>query len=267
MSTELAATETRALKEHEAVIERGLNTFTEVGNALLAIRDERLYRSDHSTFEDYCQQRWGFSERRARQLIASAEVVGTIVPTGLPTPANEGQARELARVPESERAEVWAQTLERTDGKPTAAAIRETYAPTPLPEESETGHWTEPAGQSPLQTEPEHVSPRTPVAPRLTVVLEPEAEQQAADFARLDAELAGEMENTESRFRRNFAAASVKAGELTTYDPERIAEVFTGNWDRDVGDLLETLSTWCEQVAEAKRRLARAGLRLVGGDR
>jgi hypothetical protein len=129
MSTELTPVEVASLAEHEAVIERGLNTFVEVGNALLAIRDQREYRAAHSTFEGYCQERWGFTERRARQLMASAEAVGTIVPTGLPAPANEGQARELARVPEPERAEVWRETIERTGGKPTAAAIRETYAP------------------------------------------------------------------------------------------------------------------------------------------
>jgi hypothetical protein len=33
---------------------------------------------------------------------------------------NEGQARELARVPEGQRAEVWRETVERTNGKPTA---------------------------------------------------------------------------------------------------------------------------------------------------
>ena len=47
-----------ALTECEAVIERGLRTFVEVGEALLRIRDERLYRETHGTFEDYCRERW-----------------------------------------------------------------------------------------------------------------------------------------------------------------------------------------------------------------
>jgi hypothetical protein len=41
---------------------------------------------------------------------------------------NSRQAAELARVPEEKRAEVWAETVERTEGKPTAAAIRDTAA-------------------------------------------------------------------------------------------------------------------------------------------
>jgi ParB-like chromosome segregation protein Spo0J len=88
--------------------------------------------------------------------------------------------------------------------------------------------------------------------------------EQGAVYARLDAELDAEMENTEARFRRNFAAAAVKAGEIATFDPNRIAEVFTGNWDRDVGDLLRTLTEWCDRVRDARRAAQRAGLRVVG---
>jgi hypothetical protein len=74
----------------EHVIEHGLQTFVDVGESLLTIRDDRLYRATHGTFEDYCHARWGFTDRRARQIMAAAEI-GTIVPV-----ANEGQARALA---------------------------------------------------------------------------------------------------------------------------------------------------------------------------
>lgn len=86
----LSATGKRRLAKAEETIARGLSTFFEVGSALLSIKDERLYREDHATFEDYCQNRWGFSARRANQLMSAAEI-GTIVPV-----ANEGQARALA---------------------------------------------------------------------------------------------------------------------------------------------------------------------------
>ena len=54
----LAALEICTLAECEDVINRGLATFVEVGNALLRIRDERLYRAEFGTFEAYCRQRW-----------------------------------------------------------------------------------------------------------------------------------------------------------------------------------------------------------------
>lgn len=114
----------------EEVIGRGLQTFVEVGNALLTIRDDRLYRESHDAFEDYCRERWGFSRQRAQQLTSAAQAVTTIVGTDLPAPVNEGQARELARVPEDKRSEVWRETVARTEGRPTAKAIRETYEAT-----------------------------------------------------------------------------------------------------------------------------------------
>jgi hypothetical protein len=100
--------------ELEAVVERGIATFLEVGQALAAIRDRRLYRDTHLTWENYCRDRWGFSARRARQLIAAS---GTIVPV-----ANEAQARALAGLDADEQREVWDAALERSD-HPTAADI------------------------------------------------------------------------------------------------------------------------------------------------
>ena len=55
------------LAECEAVIERGQQTFIEVGQALMEIRDSRLYRETHATFEAYCNERWGWTRRLREQ--------------------------------------------------------------------------------------------------------------------------------------------------------------------------------------------------------
>ena len=47
---ELSTTESRELERCEATIEAGLQTFVEVGTALLKIREGRLYRATHRTF-------------------------------------------------------------------------------------------------------------------------------------------------------------------------------------------------------------------------
>lgn len=107
--------------ELEEVISRGLETFREVGMALFAIRERKLYRTTHGTFEAYCLDRWSFTDRRARQLIDAAEI-GTVVPV-----QNEAQARALAPLadePEAMQA-AWAEASEATEGKPTAEAIRQ----------------------------------------------------------------------------------------------------------------------------------------------
>jgi len=71
--------------ELENVIDVGLKIFVEVGNALLEIRDSRLYREGWGTFDEYYQGRWGFTDRRARLLMSAARTVtnletGTVVP-------------------------------------------------------------------------------------------------------------------------------------------------------------------------------------------
>jgi len=119
----LSREELLALDECERIIERGLTTFVEVGNALTRVREHKLYRGSYATFEAYCAAKWSISRPRAYELIAAAEVVSGI-PDTLPAPANAGQASALAKVPEDQRAEVWAEVNE-TEGKVTAEKIRD----------------------------------------------------------------------------------------------------------------------------------------------
>jgi hypothetical protein len=146
----------RSLAECEEVIERGLATFVEVGEALLSIRDGRLYRETHDTFESYCRERWGMSKTHANRQIEAAGVAGTLTPMGA-IPTSERQARELAPVlrDEGEAAvvEVWrelraeygedvtAERVKRLVGKRAARIRREreaelAAAALPMPEPS-----------------------------------------------------------------------------------------------------------------------------------
>ena len=89
------------LAELETVIERGKQTFVEVGQALMGIRDGRLYRETHATFEAYCQKRWGFTHRFANLQIAAATVSGNL---GSQTDLGYKQAVALAPLsPEQQR--------------------------------------------------------------------------------------------------------------------------------------------------------------------
>lgn len=114
MTTEVATLDTaeaKALAKHESTIQRGLSTFYEVGAALLAIRDGKLYRSSHRRFEDYCQERWKMTRMRASQLIEAAETARN-VNHGLQKPTSERQLRPLAKLPKEDRAEVWEKVVE-----------------------------------------------------------------------------------------------------------------------------------------------------------
>ena len=55
--SELSVVEVQRLEALESVIDAGMQTFVHVGNALLEIRDNRLYRNTHRTIEEYCQER------------------------------------------------------------------------------------------------------------------------------------------------------------------------------------------------------------------
>lgn len=121
----LTTSEATDLRSHEQVIERGLGTFVEVGNALLAIRDGRLYRETHGTFEDYCRERWGMSKTHANRLIEAAEVSENVTPIGV-IPTSESQARPLARLEPPQQQEAWRRAVESApNGKPTARHVEE----------------------------------------------------------------------------------------------------------------------------------------------
>lgn len=126
MNFELTVTEQNQLESYEAVIERGLHTFVDVGNALAEIRDGKLYRQTHSTFENYCRDRWGFSRPRAYQFIEAAETVGILSTIVDKPPATESQARPLTRLEPDEQIAAWQEAVETApNGKVTAAHVAE----------------------------------------------------------------------------------------------------------------------------------------------
>jgi hypothetical protein len=96
----LSSAEQRVFDRAEQTIARGLKSFLEVGMALKAIRDRRLYRQRYSTFEEYCARRWDFSRPRAYELVAASEVVADLsaIADTEALPENEAQARPLTRL-------------------------------------------------------------------------------------------------------------------------------------------------------------------------
>ncbi len=119
---------TRAQNIHEQACQKRDAAFEFYG-LLRTMRDEKLYRElGHDTFPDYMENAHGLSYRRAKQMI-DAEAVASKVNHGSPKQpvANERQARELAKVPEDEQAEVWVEVVEEAESegrKPTANDVK-----------------------------------------------------------------------------------------------------------------------------------------------
>lgn len=106
------------LTELEAVIAAGLETFSQVGQALQAIRTRKLYKDRYATFDVYLADRWKMSTEYAKRLIEASVICEQLRTAGLPTPTRESHARELHKVPTEARPEAWQQTLTAAGGKP-----------------------------------------------------------------------------------------------------------------------------------------------------
>jgi hypothetical protein len=77
-SSELTTDEWRDRIFLERQVER---VFFAAAKALKALRDRRLYRSTHATFEDYCRSRFGFTHRHVNYWIAGSLVIDNLMGT------------------------------------------------------------------------------------------------------------------------------------------------------------------------------------------
>lgn len=102
---DLTPTEAERLDNLETVISSGMRSFVEVGTALAVIRDDRLYRASHRTFEAYVADKWGWNRSTAYKYIYASDVQATCSDVAtLPTiehgyllsAFSEGQQRKIA---------------------------------------------------------------------------------------------------------------------------------------------------------------------------
>ena len=135
VDNELSDEEQKEFLRLERKIERGIQAFFKLGEALRTIREQKLYRGGYETFEIYCQQRFGFTRRNVNYLISAAKVVlnlknanfgnncsQTVLKNVLPT--SEFQVRSLAKLKPEEQVEIWQQAIKTNNGKmPTGKQI------------------------------------------------------------------------------------------------------------------------------------------------
>ncbi len=145
---ELTEEEQRDRLHLERRVERA---FFEAGKALAELRDRRLYRSTHSTFEEYCKDRFGFERRHPYRLIEAAGVVDNLIkmcpiwtqnlwtqnqieddPATVHSdqlqilPTSEGQVRPMTKLEPQQQQEVWLKAVELAGGKvPTGRIVKD----------------------------------------------------------------------------------------------------------------------------------------------
>jgi hypothetical protein len=131
--------------------------FFEAGKALMELRDRRLYRSTHKTFEEYCRSRFGYTRMAATYKIAAATVMENLSTIGLQNaeittnglqppkmstiglqnvemstsglqilPTNERQVRPLVALEPEVQRTAWQQAVQVAGGKvPTGRIVKD----------------------------------------------------------------------------------------------------------------------------------------------
>lgn len=144
LAQSLSHAEASQLAANEGIIREGLTTFFAVGNALLEIRDRRLYRAEFGTFESYCRERWNINRDYANKLIGSAKVVANL-DTIESKPTREAQVRPLTKLPPEQQKEAWRAAVETSGGDPTAKHVQAAVEALTEPHEQPTAEAPAPA--------------------------------------------------------------------------------------------------------------------------
>ena len=126
----------KALKEELASQLDIIKTaFIKAGRILRQIRDERLYRGEFDTFEQFCRSMVGKDKRYVNRIIQAHDVIEELMLGGVKEtelPNNERICRELANYPMPDMKKIWqrAKQLSLAAGKshPDSITVREVAA-------------------------------------------------------------------------------------------------------------------------------------------
>ncbi len=144
-----------SFEQCEVVIRKGLQSFVEVGRALLQIRKEKYYQAQYDTFTEYCRARWNLGTSRVYQLINATYVMDNLSTPSEDTaevsseevphyeslfPQIESQVRPLSRLTPEQQIEAWKTSVDRAEsdyptGKEVSLVVDELYPNVPAKSE------------------------------------------------------------------------------------------------------------------------------------
>lgn len=122
---ELSYEEQKEREYLERIVER---KFYEAGKALQTLRDKKLYRNTHSSFDEYVRYRFGYKRTHSYQLIDAAKVVDNLKcpPLADILPTSEKQVRPLSKLNPQEQRQCWQQAVEAAGNKtPSGKIVRD----------------------------------------------------------------------------------------------------------------------------------------------
>lgn len=239
----LSGEEAHDLAQLEDTIARGLGTFVEVGTALTVIRDRRLHRQTHSTFEGYCADNWGMSRPRAYELMSAAATVSALSDMpDTPPVENARQAAALAPIIREHGPEAAAEVLAQAAaaGPVTAASIRQAAEETGRAKVTQTARTTEATKVEHLvDTETgEILAVDTPRGPAPS----DESRRALQDFIEAD------PGHNDRRYVINYLKALTPVTDLPKYDADKLARLLNSDEFFITEKSITALNAWLARV-------------------
>ena len=140
MSEEITQNKVRLVKL-EKIIAKNEEACFQFYEAFSIIKEEKLYKPEFQTFEEYCQKRWNRTLRAIQKQIKATEIKLDLLNRanhGSPSQKTEAQEviaqgsdkvlLELGKEAPENRLEVLQQSAKETGGKPTGRSIKEIMA-------------------------------------------------------------------------------------------------------------------------------------------
>ena len=94
-----------------------LQSWIEVGEALIEIRDSRLYKVEARTFEEYCRSKFRLEKSRVHQLMSGSRIVTSLdLGSSTKVEVTETAIREIAKVEPERRQEIFDKATEVSQG-------------------------------------------------------------------------------------------------------------------------------------------------------
>jgi hypothetical protein len=191
---------------HELVIKSGLKTFMEVGDALRAIKEEKLWKADHKNFVEYCEKRWKIGKRYANNLIASSAAAKDVA-----QPLSEAAARELSKVKGKPIrkvviAQATAEAAKKGRDKPSAKDVKDAVVQVtakPVPSGIGSAPTSKPKPTPEVKPKPGNDPPEDdPVGRRIPKWIKPTLDEGRDEFNGIVATLTGVRKQVEEIMRK-----------------------------------------------------------------
>lgn len=102
----LAASNAKRKRRREELIKLVNSGISDVGKALMELRDDEHWRDTHNNFSDFCRDNFEISKTYLYDTIKALELIASLPKSVRPKITNERQARALISIPEKERPSV-----------------------------------------------------------------------------------------------------------------------------------------------------------------